>query len=84
MRKKTKERISTEAAMRKATEKNRRAVLLTASQVKKWWNIPQSYLDRVPVAMVINGEPRYIEYQVDLYGVNTEPEDCVEYNVLDR
>ena len=31
----------------------------------KWYNMPPDWLDKMPIAMFVGGEPRYIEHQLD-------------------
>lgn len=61
------ERKLTLIKFRNATKNNKKVVLLTAKQVKKWYNMPEELMLRIPVAAVINKKPRYIEYQVDVF-----------------
>ena len=61
----SKEKRAYHARFRRAISKNMRVPLLTKAQVMKWYNMPASMLEKMPVAMLVDGEPRYIEYQLD-------------------
>lgn len=60
-----KDRGKVKKQMIAATKNNPRVVLFTAAQVKKFWNVPQEWIDRFPVAMIVRGKPMYTEFLVD-------------------
>lgn len=60
-----KDRGRVKKQMMAATKNNPRVVLFTASQVKKFWCIPQEWVDKLPVAMIVRGKPMYTEFLVD-------------------
>jgi hypothetical protein len=52
---------------RNATKNNKKVVLLTEEQIRKWYNMPEELIPLLPVAAILNKKPRYIEYQVDVF-----------------
>lgn len=60
-----KEKIAFLKRFRKAISRNMKVPLLTKAQVLKWYNMSPDLLDKMPVALFVNGEPRYFEHQLD-------------------
>lgn len=77
-----KKRLALKKKMSAMAKGNPKVVLLTASQIKKWWNISQEQLDKVPPAMMVNGKPMYTEFMVDVIATGASVKGALDYNLL--